>query len=335
MTAITVQSRADRSRWLRSGSGHIFVVAAAVACWLASAVLDRSTLDELTAVFLLAAIGCSWNLVGGFGGQFSLGHSVFVGTAGYTTAILLRETEMALPVVIILAAALATVTGVVMALPMMRLSGAYFAIGTLGIALAALGWMLNWDYTGASAGYAIPVEDLRSVDEVYKLALVVLTVTLSSSLLFVRSSLGLRLQALRDDEAGAASLGVVRVRVLSTVWAVSAFIAGLAGAVIAVRRGALEPNSAFSLFFTLDAVVVTVIGGLGRLSGPVAGAVVVHLIREYATDQAEWAALIEAFVLVLVLWAAPRGVLGSVEQGLRRIRNRFALVRGPTLPEGG
>ena len=179
----------------------------AILVYQATTFLSRSDVNRATTLMLLAAIAMAWNLIGGFGGQFSLGHSIFIGAGGYTTAVLLDKTELPLVAVIIASGALATAAGVVLVFPLMRLRGPYFAIGTLGISLAVVGWMLNWDYTKASTGYSVPVSKLISLDELYRIAAVVLIITITASVVLVMSPLGLRLRALRDDEAGATSFG--------------------------------------------------------------------------------------------------------------------------------
>lgn len=288
--------------------------------------------NQLTSLLLLACLAMAWNLVSGFAGQFSLGHSIFVGVGGYASALAFDHLDAPLPVVLLGSGALAAVIGVVLAYPMLRLRGPYFSIGTLGIAVAALGWMLNWEFTRASQGYPISPSDLLDIPTLFRIAVVLAFATLVATILVRRSGLGLRLLALRDDEGGAESLGVRRVRTLIPVWALSAFLTGAMGAVVALQSGTLTPNAAFSIQFTLDAVVVCVIGGFGTLSGPLIGAVAVFFLRQYTADFAGWATLIEAVVVILVVRFFPDGILGLFARAgglVRRSAARRAGGAGP------
>ncbi|MGB3911590.1 MAG: branched-chain amino acid ABC transporter permease [Pseudolysinimonas sp.] len=306
------------------------VVAAAL---FATADLFRLAItNQLTSLLLLACLAMAWNLVSGFGGQFSLGHSIFVGVGGYTAAVVLDYAGWPLIPVLLGAGLASAAIGVVLAYPMLRLRGPYFAIGTLGIALAALGWMLNWDFTRASRGYPIPPSAMLDLTTLLRVAIVLAVVTFLVVLVVKNSPLGLRLLALRDNEDGAVSLGVRRLSTLVPVWAISAFLAGSMGAVVALQNGNLTPNSAFSVQYTLDAVVVCVIGGMGTLSGPILGAVVVFLLRQYTADFAGWATLIEAAVVILIVRFFPDGAVGLIVRAGRRIRVLRAAGRKSATP---
>lgn len=326
MTAVTSSSR--RGVPLRRIAGYGVPVLVAIVLLIAADSMRLATANQLTSLLLLAALALAWNLVSGFGGQFSLGHSIFVGVGGYATAIAFDYSELPLVVILIASGTVAAIIGVVLAYPMLRLRGPYFAIGTLGIALAVLGWMLNWDFTRASRGYPIPSEALLDLSTLFR---VVVITTLGSFLiirLIMDSPLGLRLLALRDNEDGAISLGVRRLRTLVPAWAISAFLAGIAGALIAVQNGNLTPNSAFSIQYTLDVVVICVIGGLGTLYGPLVGAVLVFVLRQFTADFAGWGTAIEAIVVILVVRFFPNGALGAatrvIEFARRVVRRRVA-----------
>lgn len=286
--------------------------------------LSRNNANQLTGLLLLASLAMAWNLVSGFAGQFSLGHSIFVGVGGYTTAAFLNYLDYPLPLVVIAAGVVSAALGVLLAYPLLRLRGPYFAIGTLGIALAVLGWMLNWDFTRASRGYPVPPGALLDIATLLKVAAVLALVTFVVSLAIKDSPLGLRRFALRDNEDGASSLGVRRVRTIVPIWAISAFLTGMLGAVIALQNGNLTPNSAFSIQYTLDAVVVCVIGGLGTASGPLIGALIVFVIRQYTADFASWASLLEALIVILVVRFFPDGAVGVLTRIGEFIRKRRA-----------
>lgn len=302
---------------------------AGAAAVIGAGALGRSGANQGTELLLLALLALSWNIIGGYGGQFSLGHQVFVGVGAYALVVQLSSSPVPLPVALLLAAVLSALTGVILGYPMLRLRGPYFAIGTLGVALAVLAWMLNWPFTRASQAYALPMSSSLGFVELFQLTVAITTAALLVITALVASPLGLRLVALRDDEYGAASLGVRRVRTLLPVWALSGFLAGLVGGLFALQQGSVTPASAFSLQFVLDAIIVCVIGGMGTLYGPLLGAVVVFAVRQYTTDFGEWATVIEALVVVLVVRLAPQGLWGLLAAAARALHRRLARPSEP------
>jgi len=128
------------------------VVVAVVAMAL-SGVVSKGTANQLTELLLLVTLALAWNLVGGYGGQFSLGHSIFVGMGGYATAVILTLFKTPLLPTLLMAGLMSAVIGVLLAYPLLRLRGPYLAVGSLGMTLAVYGWMINWDFTKAWAGY--------------------------------------------------------------------------------------------------------------------------------------------------------------------------------------
>lgn len=302
----------------------------AVVLYFVASEVRLSLVTQFTSLALLAVLAMAWNLVGGFGGQFSLGHALFVGAGGYTTVVLLDRASLPLFLCIPLAGLVAAILGVVLAYPMLRLRGPYFAIGTLGISLAVLGWMLNWDFTYASRSYALAPSAIPSFLDLGRVSLVVALLTLLVVLLIMDMPLGLRLLALRDDEQGAIMLGARRVRTIVPVWAISAFLTGTMGALVAVQAGSVTPTQAFSLQFTLDAVIICVIGGLGTVYGPLLGAVVVFVLRQYTADFSEWSLLIEALIVILIVRFAPLGLLGLFQRLFKQIWRSIG-SRGPAV----
>ena len=299
-------------------------VVIAAALYFSASAVDLSTANDFTSLFLLMTLAMAWNLVGGFGGQFSLGHSIFVGVGSYGTAVILTTLGWPLLPTILVAAAMSAFIGLLLAYPLLRLRGPYLAVGSLGMAVASYGWMINWNFTKASQAYAIPPSGQISLQEVYQYATVLLLIAVVSIIALVRSPLGLRLVALRDNESGAASIGVKRVRTLLPVWALSGLLTGAMGAIYALQSGSLTVDATFNIQFSLDAAIVCVIGGLGTLSGPAIGAVIVYYLRKNSADFSNYALLIEAVVLVIVVRFFPAGLVGLATKGINRITKRRA-----------
>lgn len=182
------------------------------------------------------------------------------------------------------------------------------------------------------AAYVIPVVvaiALLAFADAMKLSLVdqltsLLLLAILAITLVMQRPLGLRLLALRDNEDGAISVGVRRLRTLMPTWAISAFLTGLMGAVVALQKGQLTPTGAFSIQYALDTVVICVIGGLGTLYGPLIGAVVVFVLRQNTAELSSWATLIEAIIVILVVRFFPDGVMGIVD----RVRDAIVAAAG-------
>jgi branched-chain amino acid transport system permease protein len=270
-------------------------------------------------LFTSITLAQAWNLVGGYGGQFSLAHGMFVGVGSYTAAVLLIHTTAPLAVALVLsglcAGAIAALTG----LPLFRLRGHYLAIGSLGVALAAQAWMINLSYTGASSGLTLPDRAILDGAAQYYLAAGLMILTILCIALVVRSRFGLRMMAIRDNEDAAAELGVEGLPVKLGSFVLSAFFVGMAGALIAVQQISIEPVSAFSISWTFTMMTMAVIGGSSTLVGPIIGAVALFAMQQEFQDYESWSTLITGVALILIVILAPTGLWGAFRAGARRL----------------
>jgi branched-chain amino acid transport system permease protein len=250
----------------------------------------------------------AWNLVGGFGGQFSMAHSLFVGVGSYTTATLLVRTGWSLPLVMVfsglLPAAIAAATGLVI----MRLRSVYFSVASLGMALAVQAWMINWQYTGATSGLSFPGSDAPDENTLYLMAAGLTVVSTATVVGLVRSRFGLMLMAIRDDEDAAAGVGVRSLRIKVLSFTLSALIVGLVGSLIALQQVSIEPYSAFSFDWTINMIVISVLGGIGTWQGPIVGAIFVVTIDQLLEQYQALSTLIVALCLIAVVRLLPHGM---------------------------
>jgi branched-chain amino acid transport system permease protein len=269
-------------------------------------------------LFVYVALAQAWNLIGGYGGQFSLGHAIFVGTGAYALGVALARTGLPVPVALALSGLTATVVAAVSAVPLLRLRSAAFSVGSLGVSLAGLSWMINWSYTGATAGLYLPSEAVLDDTTLYYLAAGLALVTTLSIGLLVRSRFGLRLTAVRDDEDAAAELGINAFLVKLTAFTISAFFTGLAGGVLALQKLSLEPYSAFSLTWTTNMIVMSVTGGLSTIAGPIVGAVVIFGLQQLLLDARTLSTLLTGVLLIVIVRLAPQGLTGAVLARRRR-----------------
>jgi branched-chain amino acid transport system permease protein len=308
-------SLTSSSRWLKIGA----LVALLLILVLGPDYLNTYDLLLAFSLFNYMTLAESWNLLGGYGGQFSLGHSLFVGVGSYTVAVLLLHNSAPLFLSIVLSGVVASLLAVIAALLLMRLRGDYFAIGSLGITIAGLTWMINWSYTGATSGLNLPPASTLPYSTLYYTSLALLVFTMTCIVLLIHSPFGLSLMAIRDDEDAAAELGVHSLPVKLTTFAISAFFAGIAGSLIALNALSIEPNSAFSINWVMTMIIITVIGGMATSTGPLIGAVVVFTLQQSLQGYENLSSLLTGILLILIIRLAPDGLWKTIANGFQRL----------------
>ena len=268
--------------------------------------------------FLYMARGIAWNILGGFAGYISFGFAAFFGLGAYTTALLWLHgwTPVATyPVAGLVAAAFSLVMGA----PTLRLVGPYFSIATIGVGEAMRILALNLDrVTGGASGLNLPTA-VPSKAWFYTAALVCAAVAFAVAAGVRSSRFGLGLQALRMDPEAAESLGVRTVLFKNLAHVLSAFLVGACGGLNATYLQYLHPDSVFGFTESISLVLITLIGGLGTLWGPVLGAAVFYAVQDYLlASYPTLHLLVYGVLLILILLFEPKGLAGLA----RRLRRR-------------
>jgi len=259
----------------------------------------------------------SWNILAGFAGQTSLGHAAFFGIGALVTRTLwLGGTPFALA--FILGGLAAVVFAMLIGAPTFRLRGAYFAIGTLGVAeVLRITVSQNIPFISTMSGPLIASYDLPLR---YYLALGLALATTGTVYLLLRSPWSLGILAVREDEEAAQATGVHVLRHKLLALALSSFFAGLAGSVFAFQQISYYPSAPFSPLWTFDALLITFIGGLGTIVGPVIGAVFFILVRQQlALKLAEIHQVIFGILFIIIVLIFPGGLVEAWRR-LSRIR---------------
>ncbi|HUC19308.1 MAG TPA: branched-chain amino acid ABC transporter permease [Acetobacteraceae bacterium] len=264
------------------------LIAIALLLAIAPVLTQDAFYQRIAALVVLAAISASaWNVIGGYAGQVSFGHSVYFGIGGY--AALLAFTKLGLPPIagaplgILASFVLSAIVG----LPSFRLRGHYFSMATIAIAALAELLVTNWGYVGGAIGLMGPATprspaDLlfRSPLPYYAIFLVVLAALLILTWRMERSRMGFYLRAIGSGEPAAESLGVpVRRYKLYALFISGAFTA-LAGSLYAVMIGFIDPDSGFGILVSVNMVVMAALGGAGTLFGPLVGAIILVPLEE-------------------------------------------------------
>jgi len=297
---------------------ELAILAAVAAClFLMPYVVDDYALQVGYLILQLAALATAWNLLAGYTGLVSLGSAAFVGIGTYTMAML---DERAAPVwfAIIAAGVVAAVFAAVVSPAMFRLRGLYFTIGTLALAEALRMWMVNARTFNGAAGIYLTGRP-PAFYQLYWLVLVAAIGATAVVVVILRRPLALRLNAVRDDEDVAAEMGVRVFRAKLVAFAVSGSLMGIIGAVQALNTRVVVPNGAFGLTWTVNIVLVALIGGLGTRTGPWIGAVFAILLQESLRGYPEIHLAITGAVLLLVIRFAPSGIGGAMADGRRRL----------------
>jgi branched-chain amino acid transport system permease protein len=281
---------------------------------------DRGALSLLMEFFCYLALAQMWNLLAGFAGIVSLGQQAFLGLGGYAlffAALRLGWNPLVALILAGLAGALVAIPG---ALVVFRLHGAYLAIGTWVVAEVLKLFFSEVPSLGAGSGISLPVAFAKAVkigpvhrDALLYLAafaLALLTILVSYALL--RSQAGLALTAIRDNETAARSAGVNTFSIKLMVFTATGFGTGLTGALLYLAKLRISPAAAFDINWTSYMIFMVVIGGVGTLEGPIVGALVYFVLRQYLADLGSWYLIILGAVAVAVMLKMPFGIWGTI-----------------------
>src|SRR5271165_4830712 len=307
------------SRSSRIGSAALAVAFLALAA--APAFAGRDDLRLLSEIFAYVALASLWNLLAGYAGLVSVGQQAYVGLGGYvlfaSTMLAGVHPLVALPLSGFVAAAVALpVAGL-----MFRLRGHYFAIGTWVMAEVFRLFASQVSALGGGSGISLPASIVISMAasrqmrefEMYWVALALLVVVLGAIVLLLRSRYGLALTAIRDNELAARSTGVDVWRIKLVIYIAVAFATAMLGALIFLQRLRISPETAFSVNdWTAYVIFITVIGGIGRIEGPIIGTLVFFLLRRTLADLGSLYQLMLGAVAIAVMLLALKGIWGFV-----------------------
>ena len=277
------------------------------------------------------AMSNMWNLLAGYTGLISLCQPAFLGLAGYTVAI---GTWISIPwwAGLIGGAIVAGIFAILISFPVFRLSGVYFAIGTLVVPEALRIVFYLWkpvggEMHGAGAGYMIKEIGDVSMAYIYWMAFAIAIVSAIVMRLILKSKLGLGLASIRDNEKAAASCGVDTFRIKVYPFVIAGIITGIAGAIFYIYQGYIEPSATFNVKWTMILLLATVIGGLRTEGGPIIGSIIVVILYFLLARYAGFSLLIQGLILVVIMLISPQGIVGIVRKtrfyhSLERLANK-------------
>lgn len=283
-------------------------------------------------VFIYSIVAIGLNILSGYAGQFSLGHAAFMAMGAYTTALLTKalatisffaQTGLHILLGVICGTIVAALSGIVLAVPALRVRGPYLAMVTI-----AFGWVIwkilqEWvPVTGGDLGISsIPkpqIGDLRlETRSFYYVVLVLFLVVLALQVRFVGSQFGLRIRAIKHSEIAVASVGIDVYRLKVIVFVISAAFAGFGGTLFAHQQNYISPDN-FQFFSSVFFLLAVLFGGAGTILGPVIGAAVLMLLPEMLHDFDKYRLIVYACLILLTLYFLPNGVMGLVTRAKSR-----------------
>lgn len=280
-------------------------------------VRNRFFLHLSIMVLLYALLGMSWNLLGGYTGQISFGHAAFFGTGAYASTILLLRFGISPWLGMLVGAVLAVLLSLPLGWLTFRLRGPYFALATLAFAEIVRVIVYNWDtLTGGGDGLYI----LANLGGVVRFYYIMLALTLAGFLAMracVRSRWGYFFNAIREDEDAAEALGVPAIRMKLVALAISAIFVALAGSFFASYQLYINPDLVYESQISIQMIVVTIVGGIGTLEGPVVGALIIVPLSEYFRSISPVAnPLIYGLFIVIFMLFLPEGIVSRLRQWL-------------------
>jgi branched-chain amino acid transport system permease protein len=278
----------------------------------------------LMKVMCFALFACAFNLLIGFGGLLSFGHAMFLGTAGYASAYAAKLWGFPPELAILFGTGAAALLGAVTGLLAIRRQGIYFAMITLALAQMIYFFYVQAPFTGGEDGIqAVPrghllgFIDLGSIWAMYGTVFVVFFGGFLLIYRIIHSPFGQVLKSIRENEPRAVSLGYDTVRYKFLAYVLSATLAGLAGATKAI---VFQLASLTDVHWTMsgEVVLMTLLGGLGTVFGPVEGALAVVTMENYLAQLGAWVTVTQGIIFVLCVLTFRRGVVGEIARVIRQ-----------------
>ncbi len=267
-------------------------------------------INVMILVLLYTSLGQMWNLLGGYTGLVSLGQQSFVGIGGYALAMLSQVYKLPIVWGFLAAGVLSVVFALVTSIPIFKMKNVYFTIGTWILSECLRVIFLIWAFVNYGTGYNISATYTMSPSFIYYISLAVGIFSVAVVSFLLRSKFGLGLMAMRDNEAAAEVRGVELYKTKLKCYLISAFVTGIAGAAMYLNLAFIQPNAAFSIDWTVSMVFIVIIGGIGTIEGPIIGAIIFVLLRQFLYSFPGFSMLMLGVIAIIIMLVAPRGIMG-------------------------
>ncbi|RNC72196.1 MAG: branched-chain amino acid ABC transporter permease [Desulfuromonadales bacterium] len=273
------------------------------------AMVDPYVLQILVNIGIAIVLALGLNVITGITGQLSLGHAAFMSIGAFTSALITIKLGLPFGLNLLLSGIIAAAIGAAIGYPILRLTGDYLAICTLGFAEIVKVVFLNLDITNRALGLTVPPPKSPIPMPFYVWGVAILSIVF---VCFMKESrFGRALKAIRDDEIAAEAMGINITRYKIQSFAIGSFLAGVGGGLYAHFLNYINPSD-FGFLKSVDILSMMVLGGLGSIAGTVFGASVLAAAPEFLRFMAQYRMLVYGGLLVFMMVFRPNGLLGGV-----------------------
>jgi branched-chain amino acid transport system permease protein len=308
------------------------VLAVVLAVFAAAPLVVKSSfaIDILIRILLFAFIGTAWNLLGGYAKQFSLGHAAFFGLGAYTSTLLQVNYNISPWLGMVAGGVVAALASLPIGWLCFRLRGPYFTIATIATAQVLMLIFLKFrDFAWGAEGTTIPnlgdaplMMQFEGKLPYYYIVLMLLVVSLLITAWIARSRIGYYLLALGEDQDAAEAVGIDVPRTKRDIFMLSSFLTALAGTFYVQYIYFIDPNTAFNFDVSIKAALVSIVGGVGTLFGPLVGTVLLEttaaLLQSWLGNQAGVQVTVYSLILMAIILWRPTGIMGFAKEVLAR-----------------
>jgi branched-chain amino acid transport system permease protein len=275
---------------------------------------SRYVVNVILLVCVYVTLASMWNLLAGYAGMVSLGQQMFIGMGGYTLAVSSMYYNTPIFLGVIFGGLISVILALIISLPVFRMKGVYFAIGTWVIAESLGLCFSNWKYVKYGMGLFIQPAYKLSMSTIYYGALLVSIGSIALVYLLLRSNLGLALMAIRDDDVASEGMGVDIFRCKLTCFLISAFVSGVAAGILYLNTIFIQPFEAFGIGWTVNLLFIVIIGGIGTVEGPIVGAVIFIILQQFLSEYVGYNLIIFGVITILVIFFMPAGIAGAFQR---------------------
>ncbi len=277
--------------------------------------VDRYYLRFLTLLFMWIALSGCWNISSGFTGYIDFGPVVYFGIGSYTTAIMMTLYKMPFVISFISGGIIAGIIALIIGAPTLRLKGAYFAIATFAFAESMKQIVLSYDRTfyanffNGSHGITLPI--CTNYFLFYFLMLLMAVLVVIITFFIENSKFGLALKAINESEVASEMVGIDTTKIKLTAYTISGILIGIIGGIYSYWVTYITPDDVFNVHKTVQMVIMTLLGGMGTLFGPVIGATILSIVSEVlGAEFVEDYMIIVGVIVVVIILIAPSGIAG-------------------------
>jgi branched-chain amino acid transport system permease protein len=298
--------------------------------------------DIVITIFYYSALSLAWNLVGGYAGQFSLGHAAFFGLGAYTSTLFFLNFGLSPWIGIFAGGALSSLTAALVFIPCFRLKGFFFCLASIAFAEVLRIIAIYWrSLTKGGVGLLLPVKPslsnllFTSKYPYLIFSFILLVALIAVSILIEHSRIGFYLKGIREDEGAAKGIGINVVKNKAFIMMISAFFTAMVGTFYAQYMLFIDPEITFSLHLSIQICLFAIIGGIGTVAGPVIGAFLLvpldAVLRGWlGTLYAGLGFMVYGGILVAVVMIIPDGIIKTIERYIEKVRFTKKIVEPKT-----